>query len=139
MAYPKTYMCRFSSLFKHFFPVQIDIFHFLSGGVKQIAKNFTFYWFWLVKMHWNGLSGADLGLEACWIQWHRFWVSTISISWKIKISGKNFIFCWFWLEKNASKWLEWHIFRVQGMPNPMALVSHLYDRWFLKIEILGDK
>ena len=34
--------------------------------------------------------------------------------------------------KNALKWLEWHIFRVPGMPNPMALVSILYDNWFLK-------
>ena len=139
MAYPKTYMCRFSSLFKHFFPVQIDIFHFLSGGVKQIAKNFTFCWFWLAKMHWNGLSGADLGLEACWIQWHRFWVSTISISWKIKISGKNFIFCWFWLEKMHQNGLsgtylgskacqiQWHLFHI----------SMIGGSW--KSKFLGDK
>ena len=32
---------------------------------------------------------------------------------------------------NASKWLEWHIFRVQGMPNPMALFLSLYDKRFL--------
>ena len=29
--------------------------------------------------------------------------------------------------------------RVQGMPNPMALVSTLYDVWFLKIKISRDK
>ena len=34
--------------------------------------------------------------------------------------------------ENASKLLEWHIFRVQGMSNPMALVASLYDKQFLK-------
>ena len=34
--------------------------------------------------------------------------------------------------KNASQFLEWCIFRVQGMPNPMALVASLYDKWFMK-------
>ena len=34
--------------------------------------------------------------------------------------------------KIASKWLEWHIFRVQGMPNPMPQVSSLCDKQFLK-------
>ena len=87
-------------------------FHFLSGGVKQTAKLFTFCWFWLGNMHQNGLSGTYLGFEACQIQWCRFWVSTIRGSWKIKISGKNFTFCSFWLEKNASEWLKWHVFRV---------------------------
>ena len=33
--------------------------------------------------------------------------------------------------KNALKWLEWHKSRVQGMPNPMALVASLYDKQFL--------
>ena len=107
-------------------------FHFLSGGVKQTAKLFTFCWFWLGNMHQNGLSGTYLGFEACQIQWCRFWVSTIRGSWKIKISGKNFTFCSFWLEKNASEWLKWHVFRVSGMPNPMAQVSSLYDKQFLK-------
>ena len=27
--------------------------------------------------------------------------------------------------ENALKWLEWHIFSIQGVPNPMALVSSL--------------
>ena len=35
--------------------------------------------------------------------------------------------------ENASKWLEWYIFRVQGMPNPMALLASLYNMWFMKI------
>ena len=39
--------------------------------------------------------------------------------------------------KNASKLLEWHIFRVQGMPNPMLQVSRLCNKWFLKITISG--
>ena len=34
--------------------------------------------------------------------------------------------------KNASKWLEWHILRVWGMPNPMALVASLYNKQFMK-------
>ena len=41
--------------------------------------------------------------------------------------------------KNASKLLQQHVFRVQGMPKPMALVVSLYDKWFLKkVTILGD-
>ena len=48
---PKTYVCRFSSLLEHFFPVKIDILNFfLSGEVKQTAKNCTFFWFLLGKM-----------------------------------------------------------------------------------------
>ena len=34
--------------------------------------------------------------------------------------------------KNTLKLLECHIFRVQGMPNLMALVASLYDKWFMK-------
>ena len=34
--------------------------------------------------------------------------------------------------KNASNWLKWHTFRVRGVPNPMAKVSSLYNKWFLK-------
>ena len=34
--------------------------------------------------------------------------------------------------KNASKWLEWCIFRVWGMPNPMPQVSSLCNKRFLK-------
>ena len=110
-----------------------------SGQVKQTAKNFTFCWFWLGKMHWNGLSGTYLGFEACQIQWCRFQVSMISGSWNIKISGKNFTFCWFWLGKMHQNGLSGAYFRVQGMPNPMALVSSLYDKWFLKISKFQEK
>ena len=165
-------------------------FIFLSGKVKQRAKNFTFCWFWLGKKHQNGLSGTDLRFEVCQIHWHWFQVYTISSSWKITISGKNFTFCWFWLGRKHQNGLsgtylkfevyqnQWHRFwvytisgswkitisgkhftfcwfwlgkmhwnglsgayvRVQGMPNPMALVSSLYDKQFLKkSKILGDK
>ena len=33
---------------------------------------------------------------------------------------------------NALKWLEWCIFKVWGMPNPMALVASPYNKWFMK-------
>ena len=35
-------MCIFSSLFKQFYPVEIDVvfFHFLSGGVTLDSQNF---------------------------------------------------------------------------------------------------
>ena len=137
-------------------------------------------------MHHNGLSGMYLGFEVCQIQWHRFQVSTISNSWKIKISGKNFTFCWFWLGKmhhnglsgmylgfevcqmaqdsistisgnsqnikisgkiftflliltgkNASQWLEWYVFRVWGVPNPMAQDSSISISGSWKIKISG--
>ena len=129
--YPKTYMCRFASLCKHFFPVQIDIFSvFLRGELRKQAY-FTFCWLWLGKMHGNGLSVMYLGVEACQIQCYRFWVSAISGSWKITISGKNFTFCWFWLGKMHWKWLsgvylgfkacwiQWHLLQV-------------YDECFMK-------
>ena len=34
--------------------------------------------------------------------------------------------------KSASKWLEWHLCRVQGMSNPMPQVSSLCNKQFLK-------
>ena len=34
--------------------------------------------------------------------------------------------------KNASKLLELHVFRVQGMLNPVALVASLYGKQFMK-------
>ena len=84
-------MCKVSRIFKHIFPVKIDIFYFffLSGGVMHTAKNFTFCWFWLGKMHQNGFSGAYIGFEVWWILWYWFEVSTIRGSCKIKMSGKK--------------------------------------------------
>ena len=58
-----------------------------SWKIKISGKNFTFCWFWLGKMHQNGLSGAYSGFETCQIQWHLFQVSMISGSWKIKMLG----------------------------------------------------
>ena len=113
-------------------------FSFFVRGVQQTAKNLTFCWFWMGKMHWNGLSGAYLGFEACQIQWHKFWVSMISGSWKITISGKNFTFCWFWLGKIHQNglsgvyvvfkacWIQWHLFQV----------SMIRGSW--KIKIFGN-
>ena len=103
-----------------------------SWKIKISDKNFTFCWFWLGKMHHNDLSGMYLGFEVCQIQWHLFQVSTISNSWKIKIWDKNFTFCWIWLGKMNQNGLSGTVFRVWDVPNPMALVSSLYNKQFLK-------
>ena len=133
-------------IFKSFqtpFPAQIDIFSFFVGGVKWTAKNFTFCWFWLGKMHQNGLSVTYLGFEVCQIQWHLFQVSTISIYDKWFLKNQNFRQKFHILliltGKNASKWLEWHVFRVWDVPNPMALVSSLYNKQFPKNQNFRQK
>ena len=41
--------------------------------------------------------------------------------------------------KNASKWLELHVFRVQGMPNPMPQVLSLCNKQFLKNQNFRQK
>ena len=41
--------------------------------------------------------------------------------------------------KNESKWLEWCVFRAQGVLNPMGLVSSLYDKQFLKNQTFRGK
>ena len=134
IAYKMTCMCRFSSLFVHFFPC--TNWHFfiftVSGGVKQTAKNFTFCWFWLGKMHWNGLTGMCLGFEVCQIQWHGFRVSMISGFLKNQNFRQKCHTLLILTGKNASNWLEWCVFRVWGMPNPMVQVSSLYNKEFLK-------
>ena len=53
-----TCMCRFSSLFVHFFPVQIDIF--CQGEWSKQPKFSWILWFWLGKMLSNVLSGMYL-------------------------------------------------------------------------------
>ena len=79
---------------------QVSSFYVSGSWVNQnFSQKFHILLILTGKMHWNGLSGAYLGFKACQIQWHRFQVSMISGSWKIKISGKNFTFCWFWLGK----------------------------------------
>ena len=101
-AHPKTYMCRYSRLFKHIFPVKIEIFFkifLLASG-----KNFTFCWFWLGTLHQNGLSGMYIGFQLCWIQWHWFEILTISSSWNIKTWGEKYI-----------KWVKNHQNRMGPM------------------------
>ena len=57
----KPYMCRFASLCKHFFPVQIEVFfQFVVRESSGNSQNITFCSFWLGKMDWNSLSGAYL-------------------------------------------------------------------------------
>ena len=76
----------FSNIFS-LFKLMGFFFHFSSVRVKETAKNFTFSWIWLGKMHRNCLSGVYLGFKACQIQWHLFWDSIICSSWKITILG----------------------------------------------------
>ena len=40
---------------------------------------------------------------------------------------------------NALKWLEWCVFRVQRVPNPMVQISSLYDKQFLKYQNFRQK
>ena len=124
-------MCRFASLCKHFSLWKLTFFQFFIRGSSGNSQNFTFCWFWLGKMHQNGLSGAYWGLEACQIQWHLFWVYD-----KWFLINHNFrqnVYILLILTgRNASKLLEWSVFRVWGMLNPMALVVSLYDKWFMK-------
>ena len=77
-------MCIFSSLFKQFFPVEIDVFFF------------SFF-----------IRGSE-------------------------VNSQNFHILLILTGKNALKWVAWCTFRVEGMLNPMALVSSLYDKWLLK-------
>ena len=52
------------------------------------SPKFHFCWFWLGKMHPNGLNGMYLGFKACQIQCHRFWVSAISSPEKSQFQAK---------------------------------------------------
>ena len=49
----------------------------------------------------------------------------------VKQTAQNFNFVDFDWE-NALKWFKWYVYRVQGVPNSMALVSSLYNKRFLK-------
>ena len=49
----------------------------------------------------------------------------------VKHTATKFTFCWFWLGKNALKWLQWCIYRVWGVLNPMVLLLSVYDKQFL--------
>ena len=59
-------------------------------------------------------------------------VSMISGCWKIKKIRQKFHILLILTGKNVLKWLVWCVFRVQCVLNPMALVSTLYDKQFLK-------
>ena len=130
---PKHTCWDFQAFLNTFFPVQIDIFFiFCQGELSKQAKILHFIDFDWEKMHQNGLSGVYLGFEECQIHWCSFWVSTISGSWKIKISVKNFHILLILTWKNALEWLGWYIFRIQDMSNPKEHVSSLYNKWLLK-------
>ena len=121
--YPKTYMCTFASLCKHFSPVQIDNFSGFCQGSWGNSQNFTF-----VDFDWENASKwpecCIFRVQGMLIQCHRFQVSAISSSWKITIWGKNFTFCWFWLGKMHQNclsgaylgfkacWIQWHLLGV---------------------------
>ena len=71
-------MCNIQDFSNTFSLVKLTFFFkFFVKGVKPSVKFFTFCWFWLGKMHQNGLSGMYIGFQVCWIQWHWFGISTI--------------------------------------------------------------
>ena len=111
-------------------------FQFFVRGSSGNSQNVIFCWFWLGKMHQNGLSGTYLGFKACHIQCCSFHISASLYAVYILNAVHNFrqkIHILLILTgKNASKLFEWHIFRVQGMPNPMALLASLYNMRFMK-------
>ena len=123
-AYPKTYMHRFSSLFKHFSLYKLTFFSFLVRGSSANSQKFHILLILTWKTASKWLEWYVLGWEVFQIQWHRFWVSMISGSWKIKISGKNFTFSWSWLgnmHRNGLSgtylgfeacWIQWLLFWV---------------------------
>ena len=76
---PKPICANFQACSNTFSPVQIDVFFiFCQGELSKEPKIYHFVDFDWEKSTQNGLSGTYLGFEACQIQWHRFWVSTIS-------------------------------------------------------------
>ena len=103
-----------------------------SWKIKIWGKYFTFCWFWLGKMHQNGLSGTYLGSRH--VPNPMAQVSSLYVKWFLKNQNfrQKFHILLILTGKNASKWLQWCILSVRGMLNPMALVSSLYDKWFLK-------
>ena len=138
LAYPNNLYVQIFKPFWTLLPcLNWHFFHFFVWG--SYSQIFHILLILTGKMHWNGLSCAYLGFEVCWIQWHRFQVSMISGSWKIKIWGKNFTFCWFWLGKMHQNglsgmylgfkvfWIQWNLFQV----------SKTSSSW--KIKIFRDK
>ena len=97
------------SLFKLMF-----FFHFLSGGVKQRAKNFTFCWFWLGKMHWNGFEWC---IFRVWDMPNPMQVLSLYNKWfllKNHNFRQKFHILLILTGKNALKWLECCIFRFKA-------------------------
>ena len=121
LAYPKTYMCKCSSLFKLMF----FFFHFFcQGRVLSKEPKISHFVFWL-----QHLSGTDLRFE---VMPNPLAASVYTISSSCHFRQKLASFCWFWLGSKCSlKWLQWHIFKVWGVPNPMEMVLSLYDKWFM--------
>ena len=80
LAYPESLYVQICKPLQTLFPCANWSFFsvLLSGRSSGNSQNITFCSFWLGKMYWNSLSGAYLRLEACQIQYCRFWVSVIS-------------------------------------------------------------
>ena len=69
---------------------------------------------------------------------HLVWVCTGQSS--EKPNSQKFHILLILTGKNASKWLEWCTYaRVWGVPNPMAFISSLYNKWFLKYHNFRQK
>ena len=118
----------FANIFPH---ANWCFFQFFVRAVQETAK-ISYLLILTGKMHQNGLSGVYLGFEACQIQCLRFRVSCNKQFLKNHNFRQKFHILLILTGKNASKLLEWHIFRVWGMPNSMALVASLYDKGFMK-------
>ena len=125
-------MCRFSSLFKHFFHVQIDIFFIPCQGGSLNSQKFHILLILSGKNALKWLELCILRVQGCLNPM----AQDLSLydKWFLKNQNLRQIFHILLIltGKNASKWLEWYIFRIQGVPNPMAQVSSLYVKWFLK-------
>ena len=117
-------MCIFSSLFKQFYPVEIDVvfFSFFIRGSEVNSQNFHIL---LILTGKNALK---------WVEWCVFrdsgmpnpvmQVSSLYDKWLLKNHNfrQKFHILLILAGKNASNWLEWCTLRFQGMLNPMELV-----------------
>ena len=100
------------------------IFQFCILEGVVVLKELIFNSFYVVRVRWS---------------WNNWFISgSTFLSGGVRQTAKNFIFVDFDWE-NALKWLEWYMFRVWSMPNPMALVSSLYYKSFLKIQNFKGK
>ena len=91
MAYSETYMCKCLSLFKHFFPVQIDVFLIFCQGEfnkqPKISHFVNFDWEKCIKMAWvahiEGLICQSILATRCLYWGHR------SPSWSANMSSNS--------------------------------------------------